>query len=312
MTRRIVAVVVAVSLVAVVALSVARRPPAAAGRPFLEIGRAHADYVPSLTGGDPIFVLILGSDALKGVALQEGLSDSIHILGINPKRRSATLMGIPRDAYVPLASGGSDKINQAMHRGGVEATVATVERLTGIRFDYYALSGFNEMVAAVDEIGGITIDIPYSFSGFTRSFEAGQSRLDGKAALEFSRTRKSLQAGDFDRSMNQGRVLVAALAQFRKQFARDPASLFTWLGAGMRWVDTDLSIDELVRLGFTATRVSPKRVSNLVLMGSIGTAGGMSIVNLSSANAPLFKDLAADGFIRQQDIPVQAQPDNGT
>ena len=310
--RRAIAVVVSLALSATVAVVLAGRPPAASGRPFLKIGRAHADYAPALTGNKPIFVLILGSDALKGVPLDKSRSDSIHILGINPKRHSATLIGIPRDAYVPLASGGTGKINNAMAAGGIDAAVATVERLSGIKFDYYALSGFNEMVAAVDEIGGINIDIPYSFAGFTRNFEAGQAKLDGKAALEFARTRKSLRLGDFDRSMNQGRILLAALAQFRKRFDRDPTEMFTWLGAGMRWVNTDLSIDELVTLGFTATNVSPKRVTNLVLMGSVGTAGSMSIVNLSSANQPLFKDIAADGFILQRDIPAQAQPANGT
>jgi LCP family protein required for cell wall assembly len=308
--RRAIGVVVVLSLCAGVAAVIAR-PHAASGRPFLEIGRAHAEHIPALTGDKPIFVLILGSDALPGVALEDGLSDSIHILGINPKRRSATLIGIPRDSYVPLASGGTGRINTAMHAGGIEATIATIERLSGIRFDYYALSGFNEMVAAVNEIGGINIDIPYSFAGYTRSFEAGQANLDGKAALEFVRTRKSLSSGDFDRSMNQGRILLAALAQFRRQFGRDPASMFSWIGAGRRWVHTDLEVDELITLAFTATNVSPKRVTNLVLMGTNGSVGGMAVVNLSTtANQPLLKDIAADGFIRQDAIPAQAQPAN--
>jgi LCP family protein required for cell wall assembly len=285
----------------------------AASVPLLQIGDAHAEFGPSLRGNRPVFILVLGSDARPGTPLERGLCDSIHILGINPKDKRATLVGIPRDSYVPLASGGTGKINTAMHAGGIEATIATVERLSGIRLDYYALSGFNEMVYAIDEIGGINIDIPYSFAGFTRSFEAGPARLDGKAALEFARTRKSLHMGDFDRSMNQGRIMLAALAQFRKQFGRDPSTIFTWLGAGMRWVDTDLSIDELVTLGFTATNVAPKRVTNLVLMGTNGLINGMSVVNLStSVNQPLFKDMAADGFIRQADIPAQAQPANGT
>jgi LCP family protein required for cell wall assembly len=309
--RRTIGVIVALGLCAAVAVAIAR-PRQASGRPFLVIGPAHAEHIPALTGDKPIFVLILGSDSRRGVPLEAGLSDSIHILGINPKKHNATLMGIPRDSYVPLASGGTNKINTAMHAGGIQAVIDTVERLSGVRFDYYALSGFNEMVAAVDEVGGINMDIPYSFAGFSRSFEAGHARLNGSSALEFSRTRKSLSGGDFDRSMNQGRILLAALAQFRKQFARDPASMFRWIGAGARWVRADLSVDELVTLAFTATNISPKRVTNLVLMGSSGSVGGMSVVNLSSANQPLFRDIAADGIILQKDIPAQAQPSNGT
>lgn len=309
--RRTIAVVVSLVLCAGVAVTLASTP-AASSRPFLKIGRAHAELVPALTGSKPIFVLILGSDSLKGVALQEGLSDSIHILGINPKKRSATLIGIPRDANVPLASGGTGKINTAMHMGGVQATIETVERLSGLRLDYYALTGFNEMVSAIDQIGGLTIDIPYSFAGYSRSFEAGRTKLDGSATLEFTRTRKSLRAGDFDRSMNQGRIMLAALTQFRKQFDREASSMFNWIGAGLRNVDTDLSIGELVSLGFTATNVSPKNVTNLVLIGSSALVNGVAVVNLSSENERLFDDIARDGFIEEKDIPSQAQPANGT
>ena len=171
----------------------------AAGRPALEIGRAHADFVPALTGDDPIFILLLGSDARPGTALEQGLSDSIHILGINPGARRATLIGIPRDSWVPLSTGGTSKINAAMPQGGPEAEVATVEAVTGITFDYYTLTGFDELVRAVDELGGITVDIPYSFDGYDERFEQGIKKLDGRSALQFARTRHSLQRGDFDR-----------------------------------------------------------------------------------------------------------------
>lgn len=310
--RRVIAVTVAASMVFAVAAMLSGSP-VASGRPFLKIGRAHAEHVPALGGRKPIFVLVLGSDSRESLPIHRGLSDSIHILGINPKQRSATLIGIPRDSYVPLASGGTGKINKALEVGGVDAAIATVERLSGLRFDYFAITGFNEMVAAVNEIGGLRIDLPYSFPGYSRTFQSGQRTLDGSAALEMARTRKSLRGGDFDRSMNQGRLMVAALTQFRTQFARNPTALFTWIGAGRRWVDTDLSVDELITLAFTVTDMSPRRVTNLVLTGSIGTASnGTSIVNLSSASERLFKDIAADGYIEQRDIPAQAQPANRT
>jgi LCP family protein required for cell wall assembly len=311
--RRAVAVglVLAVCAVGVVAASLGGAPRAT-GRPFLEIGRAHAEHAPVLTGGKPIFILILGSDSRPGTPLEKGLSDSIHILGINPKEQRGTLIGIPRDSYVPLATGGTNKINAAMVVGGPEATVATVERLTGIRFDYYALSGFNELIDAVDKIGGLTIDIPYTFDGYDRTFQAGKRTLNGEGALGFARTRHGLRAGDFDRSMNQGRLLLAALGQFRKQFAKEPTTMFRWLGAGVKNVRTDLSIDELIRFAFTATEVHPKRVTNMVLIGSAGNVGGMSVVYLSDVNQRYYEDIRADGYIAQGDIDARAQPSNGT
>ena len=88
---------------------------------MFKIERAHADYTPTLDGSEPIFVLLLGSDSRPGTPMNRGRSDSIHILGINPAAHRATLYGIPRDSWVPLATGGTNKINAAMPVGGPEA-----------------------------------------------------------------------------------------------------------------------------------------------------------------------------------------------
>jgi LCP family protein required for cell wall assembly len=269
----------------------------ASGAPLLEIGRAHADYVPSLTGNKPIFILLLGSDARPGTPVEHGLSDSIHILGINPARHRATLLGFPRDSWVPLATGGTNKINAAMPQGGPQAEIQTVERLTGITFDYYALTGFFGLTRVVDELGGITVDVPYFIDGYNHNYEPGVQRLNGSEALGFARTRKTLPRGDFDRSENQGRLMLAALTQFRKEFRKDPSRMFAWLGAGIRNVRTDLGLDELIRLAFTATQIAANRVTNMVVPGTTGTMDGKSVVFLSSSAGRLYDDLAADGFI---------------
>jgi LCP family protein required for cell wall assembly len=281
----------------------------AASVPLMQIGDAHAEYGPSLAGSKPIFILILGSDSRPGTALEDGLCDSIHILGINPKTKRATLVGIPRDSYVPIASGGTNKINVALSQGGPQGMVATVENLTGITFDYYLLTGFTGMTQIFDALGGLRIDIPYSFEGFENTdFTEGRSTMTGAEALEYSRTRKSLSHGDFDRSMNQGRVLLAAFAQFRAEFRKDPSALFHWIAVGMRNVSTDLPLNELFTLAFTSWKIRPGRLTNLVAVGSIGTAGGASIVNLPSPH-PVFQDVAADGFVLPEDIPADAAPD---
>jgi polyisoprenyl-teichoic acid--peptidoglycan teichoic acid transferase len=308
MRRRLIAAFLTLAA-AVSGLSVATlQATPAASFPLMQIGDAHAEYGPSLHGDRPIFILILGSDSRPGTRLEDGLCDSIHILGINPKTRRATLVGIPRDSYVPIATGGTSKINVALSQGGPEGMVATVENLTGITFDYYLLTGFDGMTRIFDALGGLRIDIPYPFEGYEDTdFKEGRTILTGAEALEFSRTRKSLSHGDFDRSMNQGRVLLAAFSQFRKEFERDPAALFHWIAVGMRNVSTDLPLNELFTLAFTSWTIRPARLTNLVAVGSVGTAGGASIVNLPSPNA-VFEDVAADGFILPEDIPADAAP----
>jgi len=309
MTRRFLAVtlVLAAWVAGTVAGSLGSGP-VARGRVLLQLGKAHAEYEPSLDGTDPIFILILGSDSRPGTPVDRGLSDSIHVLGINPAKGRATLLGIPRDSWVPLATGGTGKINGAMADGGPEKEIETVENLTGIKFDYYMLTGFKGLKRAVNELGGLTIDIPYTVVGDERTFSAGVQKLDGPSALGYARTRHSLPLGDFDRSMNQGRLMIAALAQFRAEFGKDPSKLFGWLGAGLRNVETSLSIDDLTRLAFLTSRVPPRNVTNLIAFGTLGTQSGQSVVYLSQGNQPLFRDLAKDGYILQKAIPATNQP----
>jgi LCP family protein required for cell wall assembly len=309
MRRRLIAIVATLAA-GVSGLGVATlQATPAASVPRLQIGDAHAEFGPSLSGNEPMFILILGSDSRPGTPLEEGLCDSIHILGINPKTKRATLVGIPRDSYVPISTGGTNKINVALSQGGPEGMIATVENLTGVTFDSYVLTGFDGMRRIFDVLGGLRIDVPYSFEGYEHTdFTEGRTTLTGAEALEFSRTRKSLSHGDFDRSMNQGRVLVAAFSQFRAQFLEEPTALFRWIAAGMRNVSTDIPLHELFRLAFTSWKIKPARLTNLVAIGTLGTApGGQSIVNLPSPNA-VFQDIAADGYVLPEDIPADATP----
>jgi LCP family protein required for cell wall assembly len=309
MTKKLAAVVLGLTawIGGTVAANIGATPAGAS--PLFVIERAHADYTPSLDGNDPIFVLLLGSDSRPGTPMNKGRSDSIHILGINPAKHRATVFGIPRDSYVPLSTGGTDKINAAMPVGGPEAAVQTVENLTGITFDYYVLTGFNEVTQAVNQIGGLMVDVPYTVVGFEQTFPAGLHRMTGRQVLGYSRTRHSLPLGDFDRSLNQGVVLKSALTQFRAEFAKDPTRLYSWLGAGLRNTETTVPIDELIRLAGLSQSIPAKRVTNLVALGSSDMLGSQSIVRLSDANQALWQDLNQDGFILQGKIPAAAQPD---
>jgi polyisoprenyl-teichoic acid--peptidoglycan teichoic acid transferase len=281
----------------------------AAAQPMFQIERAHAGFTPSLDGNDPIFILLMGSDSRPGTPMDRGRADSLHILGINPQAHRATLFGIPRDSYVPLSTGGTDKINAAMAAGGPEAEVQTIENVTGIQFDYWVLTGFDEVTNAVNSIGGLLVNVPYSVVGYQQTFESGLHRMTGQQVLGYSRTRHSLPEGDFDRSLNQGVVMKSALSQFRAEYAKDASRLYEWLGAGLRNVQTTVPIDELIKLAGLSADISSRKVTNLVALGTSGMSGSQSIVNLSPDNQALWQDLNQDGYILQADIPAAAQPD---
>jgi LCP family protein required for cell wall assembly len=281
-------------------------PRSAQAIPLFQIEAAHAEHVPVLDGSEPIFVLLIGSDARPGEDVARTRADSIHILAINPAKAKATIVGFPRDSYVSIPGFGSNKINAAMVSGGPELVVETVEELTGLTMDYWALTWFEGFKKMIRDVGGLPMDVPFDvFDELAEAeLEAGPQVLTGPDALAFARARHALPAGDFGRSENQGRLMVAALAEFRKEFTKDPARLLTWIGAGMRNAQTDVPLDQLMALAFTGSTVDAKRIVNVVVPGGVGMVGNMSVVTLSQTTLQaISKDLAADGLLRPVNIP---------
>lgn len=274
--------------------------------PLFQIEPAHAGYTPALDGSEPVFILVLGSDARPGETITGQRADSIHIVALNPAKSKATIVGFPRDSWVPIPGYGTNKINATMVNGGPELVVQTVESLTGLTMDYWALTWFEGFEAMINEIGGLQMDVPFPLvDSYARAdFEAGPQVLSGRDALAFARTRHALPSGDFGRSENQGRLMVAALIQFQREFHKDPASLFTWLGAGMRNARTDIALDHLMTLAFTGANLNARRVTNIVFPGGVGMAGNVSVVNLDMTKlAAISKDLENDGILGKKNIP---------
>jgi LCP family protein required for cell wall assembly len=308
MTRR--ASVVIVLLLAWVAGStagsIAELPAASAQVPGIVIGRAHERYTPDPTGRRTIAILAIGSDARPGQNPLASRADSLHVLFLHPRRQRVVIVGIPRDSWVSIPGLGSTKINAAMSSGGPARLVETVERNFGARIDYWAVTSFWGITRMVEGIGGLRVRIPFrmhdSFSG--SDFHRGMERLRGAQVLAFARDRHSVPGGDFGRQENGGRVFLAALLQFQKEFRQDPRRLLTWIATGVRNMDTDLPIADLVDLAFTASGIRFRHVRNVVLPGGTATIGGSSVVVLSMGAArAIFADAKADGALLPRNVP---------
>jgi LCP family protein required for cell wall assembly len=286
----------------IIGAAIGTAPSAPAGAtPMMTLQAAHrAEFLPALDGKKPIFILALGSDARPGQNILRERSDSIHIIGVNPAKHSASILGFPRDSWVPIPGHGTNKITSAMSFGGPSLTVKTVENLTGIHIDFYLLTSFQGLRNMVDSIGGITVKVPFPmhdrFSG--ADFEPGTRHMTGGQALAFARDRHDVPGGDLGRSANQGRLLLAALAEFRGDFQKDPSVVLQWMGAGLRNVDSDLPLDEILKLAFTAQRVNQAKVKNVVAPAHGGSVGSESVVFINdSAAKPLFANMKKDGLI---------------
>jgi LCP family protein required for cell wall assembly len=270
------------------------------------VGKAHAGYTPSLDGKQPITILAVGSGARPGDDVLHSLADSLHVIFIDPATHKATMIGIPRDSYVPIDGHGTNKINSSLFYGGPELLVKTIEQLGGFKIDYWAITTFWGFTDMIDDIGGLTMNVPFAMhDSYARAdFQPGVQELSGRDALAFARTRHDLLEGDFGRSENGGRLFLASLAQFKKEYQSDQAALFKWIGAGMRNTDMTLSLNEVIDLAYTASRIPVAKVQNIVLPGSAQMAGSLSVVVLDTARArAIFTDAKADAVVEKKNIP---------
>jgi LCP family protein required for cell wall assembly len=239
--------------------------------------------------------LIIGSDVREGDP-RRGRGDSLHLLVVNPKKGAGTLIGIPRDSYVNVPGQGADKINSSLFFGGPGRTVAAVKALSGIHIQYWALIEFSRFRKLVDTLGGVEVNVPYamrdSFSG--SDFKPGRTKMNGTQALAFARDRHSARGGDFGRSENQGRLLLASLEKFRKD-AKSPLKLAKYLRAFDDLVESDVGTRDLLRFASIGRSLDPDKISNVVVSGRSGSAGGASVVFLSPGD--LFKKVRDDGIL---------------
>jgi LCP family protein required for cell wall assembly len=258
-----------------------------------------ASLPPSVPRRAPFFLLVIGSDARPGQSVSRTRADSLHIVAFNPRVGRGTIVGIPRDSYVPIPGRGVDKINASLSLGGPQLVVQTVEHLTGVHIDAYVLTGFDGFKRLVNAIGGLKIQIPYRMNDpFSKAhFRPGPAKLSARQALAFSRDRHDVPGGDFGRSKNQGRVILAALQQLRERFHHDPASMIPWAVAGTAELQTDLTLEQTVDLLLEATTIRPSRIRNTVVSGSGATVHGLSVVRLGSKAHAVFHDLARDGVL---------------
>ena len=284
MTRRTLALLCFVALVATFVPLLGSGSTEAAPIAF---GHVHAEYQPNR---GKIFVLVIGSDARHGNPNLR--ADAIHIAGINTKTMRGGILNFPRDSFVNIPGHGSAKINEALYRGGPQLLARTLEAETGIRLDYWALVGFEGFEDIIRTVGPIPMRLSrpvYDQGGSGARLSAGKHRLRSWQALAYVRTRKAFSGGDFIRTSNQARFLLAMLRKLRDDVDRNPATLLRWMAASRRYARLNLSGQELYRLGVLASQVSSKRVRSVTVPGSTGSVGAASVVFIGAGADSIYQ-----------------------
>lgn len=249
--------------------------------------------------GDPVrHVLLIGTDARHRREDPPQLrADSIHIVSASLDDGGGAIVGFPRDSYVE-ASYGNDKFSSVNARSGTDEMVDIAERLSGVDVEGYVLTGFLGFRKLINGFGGVEVDVPFRMSDEDSEayLEPGPQVLNGGPALAFSRNRH-IPGGDFTRSFHQGVVIQAVVSGSQSMGVERLPGLLALLSEHT-W--TDLSARRLLQLGAIVFEIDPGAVGNVVLPGAVGTAGGASVVRLTSGAEAVFEDLA-DGVILPAD-----------
>ena len=254
----------------------------------LFVGRVHKEYQP--TDGK-VFVLVIGNDARSGNPVNSR-SDAIHIVGINTETMRGGILNFPRDSWVPIPGYRTSKINEALYQGGPDLLARTLENLTGIRLDYWVMVGFEHFIKIVRSIGDVKMHLPnaiYDPGGSGARLRAGTQYLGPYESLAYLRTRHSFAGGDVTRTTNHGKFLIALLKKLRAQTERDPAELLRWMSVTQKYARYDLSAEEMLRLGVTATNLKPRNVGNVTVPVSVGMVGAASVVFISSGAQGIYE-----------------------
>ena len=248
--------------------------------------------------GEPVFLLVLGTDGRPGLAGVR--ADAIHVIGVNPVTKEATILNIPRDSWVDIPGHGFGRVNEAFHYGGAQLQASTVSRMIGGPIHYIAVTDFDGLQRMADELGGVPVDVPMPMADAASGayFPQGRVHMNGGQVLAFTRNRH-LPDGDLRRSGHQGQLIINTLMHLRAK-GSSPTDTLRYLAVLMRHIDAQgLGTVDLYRLGRLGLSIDPAKLRSVTIPGRIRTIGAMSVVIVPAEQAiPLFADFVDDGVLQ--------------
>jgi LCP family protein required for cell wall assembly len=237
-------------------------------------------------------------------------TDTMMIVHVPAGGKKATLISLPRDAYVAIPGYGMNKLNSAYSDGythssgspdqqraaGMSLLIRTVQNLTGLHIDHFVQVTLLGFVRISDAVGGVTVDLCHAVDDTRRhniahgipggsglKLPAGKHTIHGVTALEFVRQREQLPNGDIDRERRQRYFLAAAF--------RDVASAGTLLNPSrlhrlISAIDRSVYVDKTLNILQLAQQVSGLSADNIsgdnipfVRYDTVGSVGSVEIVD---------------------------------
>jgi len=225
-------------------------------------------------------VLVMGGDRRPDEPANVFRTDVMILVSLDRISQRIGVLSIPRDLYVTIPGYQNERINTAYAIGqysglGGALAMQTIRANFGIAVDAYVAFDFDAFVALIDVVDGVDVvveepiadpsypNMSYGYEPFY--LETGPQHLDGATALKYVRSRHN--SDDRERMRRQQQVIAAVR---EKISALDLSAALLDFGPAL-WVqlaqniDTDLTLDELLRLGLEFSAVPPDQYTYGVL-----------------------------------------------
>jgi len=260
--------------------------------------------------------LLVGIDSNKGLDPNDPVnrgrsnelnSDTLIILRVDPERKTAAMLSLPRDLWVSIGgpNNAKGKINTALSTGGAPLLVKTIVDTLRIPIQHYVqidLAGFKDLIGAIN-------GVPMQFRYPTRDqatglfqYDPGCVNLDPDQGLAFARSRKmevekngvwqSDGGDDRARAKRQQEFIRAAIKKALSQGARNPAVLASMINIALEKVEVDGAITpgDLIELGATMRDFDPAEIQSYEPFTTEGYAGDAAVLYLQETDSqPTFE-----------------------
>lgn len=225
------------------------------------------------TQDEAFYTLIIGSDAREGDAVSRG--DVIMLARVDTANAKISLISIPRDTMISQEDGSLKKIN-AFYNYGPGRLVSVVSEFAGVDIAHYVEVDFNGVVDVVDALGGVTVNVPETYSTGTYTFNKGEMTLDGEQALAYARERYHVSGGDFGRAQAQRQIVTAVVEEVLACGPTEMPFLITQLAES---ISTDLSVPDIIGYALHIGQSgSPLTIYSAIAPSYAHNVGGVSYV----------------------------------
>lgn len=203
---------------------------------------------PNINDAEPFSILLAGVDTGDLGRSDQGRSDSMMVVTINPKQKKSTIVSLDRDILAKIVGyGTNDKLNHAYAFGGVEMSMDTIETLLDIPLDHYVSINMRGLKDLIDAVGGIEVNNKIDFTLDGIHVKKGKQTLNGEEGLAYARMRYEDPEGDVGRQRRQREVVTKIL---RKAMSIDGVGNYRKiLKAVEKNMVTDLSWDDMMDIG---------------------------------------------------------------